>query len=130
VGGRLLPGKAVCADSLCSVPLLVYNSCHFHTPSSHLDRCQPATLHLQALLLQSLQSVDKEHTSGAVSQLLLSWLLQLVPGVKVHRGFLNQFASLTTSPENDQSNMTAAVLNLTGGVEPWRVIVTGVRPCS
>lgn len=53
--------------------------------------------------------------------------VQLLPGVKVHKGFLNQFASLTTEADSQDENITAALLDLSGGQQPWRVVVSGER---
>ena len=51
--------------------------------------------------------------------------LQLIPGVKVHRGFLNQLSSLTTDPADSDHNITAVLLKLSNGTQPWRVVVAG-----
>ncbi|KAL4422239.1 hypothetical protein ABPG77_009714 [Micractinium sp. CCAP 211/92] len=52
-------------------------------------------------------------------------LSAVLPGVKVHRGFLNQFASLTTSPDSDANNITAVLLRLSGGQTPENLLITG-----
>ncbi|GAB4818528.1 hypothetical protein N2152v2_005574 [Parachlorella kessleri] len=52
-------------------------------------------------------------------------LSELIPGVKVHRGFLNQLSSLTTDPADSDQNITAVLLNLSNGTQPWRVVVAG-----
>ncbi|KAL4443454.1 hypothetical protein ABPG75_011191 [Micractinium tetrahymenae] len=49
----------------------------------------------------------------------------VLPGVKVHRGFLNQFSSLTTSPDSDANNITAVLLRLSGGQSPENLLITG-----
>lgn len=56
---------------------------------------------------------------------MLCLLLQLIPDVEVHRGFYNQFASLTSLASEPKDNITAAILELSAGAEPWRVVVGG-----
>jgi hypothetical protein len=51
-------------------------------------------------------------------------LPQLLPGVKVHRGFLNQANSFIEA-DHPEHNLTAVVEDLSGGQQPWRVVVTG-----
>lgn len=72
------------------------------------------------------------HPSPALTAFLrsspYSCALQLLPGVSVHRGFLNQMSSLTTTPDNQGDNITAVLLELSGGQTPWRVVVSGERP--
>ncbi|PRW39229.1 solute carrier family 40 member chloroplastic [Chlorella sorokiniana] len=49
----------------------------------------------------------------------------IIPGVKVHKGFLNQFESFTTKPESDQSNITAVLLGMSAGTPPQRIVAAG-----
>ncbi|PSC68968.1 alpha beta-hydrolase [Micractinium conductrix] len=52
-------------------------------------------------------------------------LSAVFPGVRVHRGFLAQGASLTTEPKSAAQNVTAALLALSGGTAPQHLIVAG-----
>ncbi|KFM28731.1 Lipase [Auxenochlorella protothecoides] len=46
-------------------------------------------------------------------------------GVGVHQGFLNQFESLTDAAPSAEENITAVVLDLSGGLIPRRVVAAG-----
>lgn len=64
-----------------------------------------------------------------LSPLDASWFPQ-VPGIAnahVHRGFLNQFKSLTVSAPSDSpsANLTAAILSCSNGTVPTRILVAG-----
>eukprot|EP00887_Chlorella_sp_A99_P006566 scaffold3.g6566.t1 len=52
-------------------------------------------------------------------------LSALLGQVKVHRGFLNQFSSLTTGANRQEENITAALLSLSGGTPPAQLVVAG-----
>ncbi len=85
-----------------------------------------------------LLSLQQCTECGPPSRRFLAWAVlsrghefvsfkQFVPGVKVHRGFLNQFSSFTTDPRRQEDNMTAVLLSLSGGAQPWRVVVSGAQ---
>lgn len=46
-------------------------------------------------------------------------------GVAVHQGFLNQFQSLTDAAPRPEENITAVVLDMSGGLVPRRVVAAG-----
>lgn len=45
--------------------------------------------------------------------------------VQIHRGFYNQFKSLTQSATNDAQNITHQILALSGGQTPRRMLIAG-----
>lgn len=51
--------------------------------------------------------------------------LEMFEGVEVHRGFLNQFNSLTDGAESPETNITAIILGMSGGITPRRVVTSG-----
>lgn len=51
--------------------------------------------------------------------------LDMFEGVEVHRGFTNQFNSLTDGAEGADTNITAVILEMSGGRQPRRLVAAG-----
>ncbi|KAI7840420.1 hypothetical protein COHA_005851 [Chlorella ohadii] len=66
-----------------------------------------------------------EHKAFPANDFRPGNLSGVIPGVKVHKGFLNQHDSFTTKPKSDQENITAVLLGLSGGTQPQRIVAAG-----
>lgn len=57
-------------------------------------------------------------------------LEDMYPDAHVHHGFLQQLQSVTDKAPNTTQNIGDVLMEMSGGVPPSLVIVTGWSPCS
>ena len=81
------------------------------------------------MLLQSIEDWIQDFKQFLVDSPYSTALEDMYPDVHVHTGFLQQLQAVTDKAPNTTQNIGNVLMDMSGGVTPSLVIVTGV-PCT
>lgn len=107
-------------------------STYSHTCTRYCTRCcYPRCAHLHAqsidawVLLQSIEDWIQDFKQFLSDAPYSTVLEEMYPDAHVHHGFLQQLQAVTDKAPNISVNIGNVLMNMSGGVPPSLVIVTG-----